>query len=60
MAGFEVTLYGRIWVTPEASTANASGLLETALSKVRRPEHPFPHWGILPGALPIRSIVSRS
>jgi hypothetical protein len=24
MAGFEVTLYGRIWVTPEVGVASAS------------------------------------
>jgi hypothetical protein len=42
-----------------ASAANASGLLETALSKVRRPQTSVRTWGVLTGALPIRSIVYR-
>ena len=43
-----------------ASAANASGLLETVLSKVRRPEHPSAPRAILAGGLPIRSIVFHS
>jgi hypothetical protein len=64
MAGFQLTLHGRIWVTPEASEANVIGRFGTRLPEMLHVPQSRPHFGLceikIVSAYPLRKEFKRT